>query len=130
MTLSLINLENSYQMVVRIWKLSLSSTWIFLDTKLTVWKVATLIQTSVLSSDRISYIKSLCDVYRPIEIDSNMPLEIKEKHMDEWWRKSDDTLLEEGFYEADLIDYIYRSSHYFRYGLPEFLNKCYEKQHQ
>jgi HAD superfamily hydrolase (TIGR01544 family) len=87
-----------------------------------------LIQTSVLSSDRISYIKSLCDIYRPIEIDTNMPLEIKEKHMEDWWRKSDDTLLEEGFYEADLIDYIYRSSHYFRYGLPEFLNKCYEKE--
>ncbi|OMJ92460.1 hypothetical protein SteCoe_4800 [Stentor coeruleus] len=86
-----------------------------------------LIQASVLSPERASYVKSLYERYHPIEIDPNVPLDLKEKHMQDWWEKSNDTLLQEGFLEANMVDYVFRSTHYFRYGLPEFLNKCREK---
>jgi 5'-nucleotidase len=86
-----------------------------------------LIQASVLSPEHASYVKSLYERYHPIEIDPNVPLDLKEKLMRDWWEKSNDILLQEGFLETNMVDYVFSSTHYFRYGLPEFLNKCYEK---
>lgn len=83
-----------------------------------------LLQKSVLTSEKSAYVHTLYDFYHPIEIDQTISAEVKEKHMQEWWDKCNQALLEEGFNKSDLVQFVNNSSLCFRFGLPEFLARC------
>lgn len=70
--------------------------------------------------------KALYDKYYPIEIDHKIPLKDKITHMQDWWTKAHDLIIDLGITKQDIKDMCIENSVVFRSGLHELVENCYK----
>jgi 5'-nucleotidase len=80
-----------------------------------------------LTADYAPRAYALFDIYRPIEIDPNIPLEEKKQKMHEWWFKHLELLVECGLNKDVMLDVVKKREIVFRAGALEFIDLLHKK---
>lgn len=62
--------------------------------------------------------------YYPIEVDHELELKDKIPHMEQWWTRAHDLIVDLGIYQKDIIEMCQENSVVFRDGLKEFIIEC------
>lgn len=70
--------------------------------------------------------KALYNKYYPIEVDVNIAMGDKIKHMEDWWTKAHDLIIDLGITKQDISDMCLENSVVFRSGLHELVEACYK----
>jgi len=81
-----------------------------------------------ISGDYSEKSSKLAEKYHSIEINPNIPIDIKKKAMNEWWRKHFNLLIESGLNKKHLSEIVEKGNIIFRQGDFEFLDYLYEKK--
>ncbi|KAJ3359695.1 hypothetical protein GGF32_009040 [Allomyces javanicus] len=78
-------------------------------------------RSSVVSPKFKAFARELYNTYYPMEIDPNMPRDVKYQKMDEWWRKAHDGIVAENINRERLAQMVQETAMTWRAGLADLL---------